>query len=558
MPNPDTPEMQSSPESAESFGELLSAYEKSHAAGGQSGRQYQGTVVAITSDSVVVDIGFKSEGILPLTAFSSGLPKVGDTIAASVKGRNAEGYYDLALGRVERPQDWPALERAFADKTTISGTVTGVVKGGLTVDIGVRAFMPSSRSGARDAAEMEKLVGQEIRCRITKLDVAEEDAVVDRRIVTEEEERAVKERRYAEIQEGDIVNGTVRNLTEYGAFVDLGGVDGLLHVSDVAWHRIASPSEVLSAGQAIEVKVLKVAIEGDKRRVSVGMKQLLPHPWDAVAGNYKLGERVRGMVTRVADFGAFVELEPGVEGLIHVSEMSWVKRVRKASDLVKTGDSVEAVILGVNVAERRMSLGLKQALGDPWADAASKFAAGSVVEGTVLSLAKFGAFVQVAEGVEGLIHISDITNEKRLNHPQEMLKVGQAVRAQVLALDVPKRMMKLGLRQLAPSDLDQYIAEQKAGDIVSGRLVELNGSLAVVELGEGVRATCTIHPAASKERTVIATTDVSSLTAMLQARWKGGASHERSPANDLRPGEVRRFRITNLDPAGKKIDVELA
>jgi len=567
MPNSDSPEMQPTPESAESFGELLSAYEKSHAAGGQGGRQHQGAVIALTSDSVLVDIGFKSEGILPLTAFSaaSQVPKVGDRIAVSVKGRNPEGYYDLAMGRVERPQDWSALERAFADKTTISGTVTGAVKGGLSVDIGVRAFMPSSRSGARDAPELEKLVGQDIRCRITKIDVTDEDVVVDRRIVTEEEERSQKERRYAEIREGDIVNGTVRNLMEYGAFIDLGGVDGLLHVSDIAWHRVASPSEALSSGQSVEVKVLKIAAEGDKRRVSVGMKQLLPHPWDAVADKYELGERVRGVVTRVADFGAFVELEPGVEGLIHVSEMSWVKRVPKASDLVKAGDSVEAVILGLNQTERRMSLGLKQALGDPWADAASKYPVGSVVEGTVTSLAKFGAFVQVAEGVEALIHISDITAEKRLNHPQEVLKIGVTVKAQVLALDVPKRMMKAGIRQLAPTDLDEYIAERKAGDVVNGRLIEVSATAAVVELGEGVRATCSIAASAkasnatttTKDLPSAHTNDVSSLSAMLQARWKGGASPDVAKLNELRPGEVRQFRITNLDPVSKKILVEL-
>ena len=264
------------------------------------------------------------------------------------------------------------------------GTVTGVIKGGLSVDVGVRAFMPASRSGARDAAEMEKMVEQEILCRIIKLDVTDEDVVVDRRAVAEEEERSVKDRRYAEMKEGDTVTGTVRTLTDYGAFVDLGGVDALLHVSDIAWSRVNKAADVLSVGQSIEVKVLKVAADSDKdkRRISVGMKQLQPHPWDAVAGKYNVGERVRGTVTRVAEFGAFVELEPGIEGLIHVSEMSWGKKLRSASTLVKPGEIVEAVILGVNAGERRMSLGLKQALGDPWVDAAQKFAAGSVIDST--------------------------------------------------------------------------------------------------------------------------------------------------------------------------------
>jgi len=561
MPNPETPETPSS-ESTESFGELLSQYEKSHAAGMGGGRkQHEGTVVAVTSDSVLLDIGFKSEGILPLTAFanSSTVPKAGDKLTVAVKGRTPEGYYDLAVGHVERPQDWPALERAFAEKTTIVGTVTGVVKGGLTVDIGVRAFLPASRSGTRDAAELEKLVGQDIRCRITKIDAADEDAVVDRRIVAEDEERSLKDRRYAEIREGDVLNGTVRTLTDYGAFIDLNGVDALLHVSDIAWHRIANPADLLSAGQSVEVKVLKVAAEGDKRRLSVGMKQLQPHPWDAVPKKYKLGERVRGIITRVADFGAFVELEPGVEGLIHVSEMSWVKRVRKASDLVKSGDSVEAVILGINLEEHRMSLGLKQALGDPWADVPSKFPVGSVVEGPVTSLAKFGAFVQVAEGVEGMIHISDITDEKRLNHPQEALKVGQTVKAQVISLDISKRLMKLGIRQMAPSDLDEYIAEQKVGDIVSGRLIEVSPSSARVELGQGVQGTCRLvaHAAQNKPE-ARPQADLSSLSAMLQARWKSGPSPDAGKPDELRTGQVRRFRITSLDPSGKKIELELA
>lgn len=566
MPNPETPNPESpetpSSESTESFGEMLSQYEKSHAAGTGGGRkQHEGTVVAVTSDSVLLDIGFKSEGILPLTAFpnSAKIPKVGDKLTVAVKGRNLEGYYDLALGRVERPQDWPALERAFAEKTTIVGTVTGVIKGGLTVDIGVRAFLPASRSGARDAAELEKLVGQDIRCRITKIDAAEEDAVVDRRLVAEEEERSLKDRRYAEIREGDILSGMVRTLTDYGAFIDLDGVDALLHVSDMAWHRIAKPADVLSQGQSVDVKVLKVASEGDKRRISVGMKQLQPDPWDAVPKKYKLGERARGVITRVADFGAFVELEPGVEGLIHVSEMSWVKRVRKASDLVKGGDSVEAVVLGINLEEHRMSLGLKQALGDPWADVPSKFPVGSVVEGTVTSLAKFGAFVEVAEGVEGMIHIGDITAEKRLNHPQEALKVGQAVKAQVLSLDAPKRLMKLGIRQMAPSDLDEYIAEQKVGDIVSGRLIEVSSGRVLVELGQGVQGTCRlVAKAAPSKAEAPAKADLSSLSAMLQARWKSGSSQDAGKPDDLRAGQVRSFRITSLDPSGKKIELELA
>src|SRR5690349_1353241 len=496
MSNPADSENQPTQPAAEgeSFQDILSQFEQSHSHKPQNeegSRRIEATVVTLTPDSVLLDIGFKTEGILPLTALRPGETlKPGDKLLVSVKGRDPEGYYEVALGKISRPIDWPSLEQAFNDKATISGTVIGAVKGGLSVDVGVRAFMPASRTGTRDAAEMEKLVGQEIRCRITKLDVTEEDVVVDRRVIAEEEERAVKERRYSEIQEGETVRGTVRSLADYGAFVDIGGVDGLLHVAEISWSRINKPSDVLSVGQEIEARVLKV--DPEKRRISLGMKQLLPHPWDAAADKYKTGERVRGTVSRLADFGAFVELEPGVEGLIHVSELSWSKKVRKPSDAVKAGENVEAVILGVNVPERRISLGLKQALGDPWVEAAKNLTIGSVIEGPVVSITKFGAFVQIAEGVEGMIHVSEISAEKRINHPQDVLRVGQTVKAQVLELDVEKRRLKLGMKQLIPTSIDEYVAEHNDGDMVSGRVIEVSGNSARVELGEGIHATCII------------------------------------------------------------------
>jgi small subunit ribosomal protein S1 len=571
MSNPAIPESPSTAESTESFSDLLSQYEKSHARKKEDGgKQLEGTVIAITADSVILDIGFKSEGILPLAAFESAgeTVKPGIKLLVSVKGRNPEGYYELTRAKVERPKDWSALEKAFADKATIVGTVTGVIKGGLSVDVGVRAFMPASRSGARDAAEMEKMVEQEILCRIIKLDVADEDVVVDRRVIAEEEERSTKDRRFSEMKEGDTVSGTVRTLTDYGAFIDLGGVDALLHVSDIAWSRVNKAADVLSVGQQVEVKVLKISTEAEKRRISVGMKQLQPHPWDVVAGKYNVGERVHGTVTRVAEFGAFVELEPGIEGLIHVSEMSWGKKLRSASTLVKPGEIVDAVILGINAGERRMSLGLKQALGDPWADVAQKFAAGSVIEGPVVSITKFGAFVQLAEGVEGMIHISDLSAEKRINHPQEVLKVGQLVKAQVLAVDTEKRQLRLGVKQLVPSGLDEYIVEHKEGDVVSGRMIEVSDSQARVELGEGIQASCRMNVASpATEKTAQAASDsqslnpnskpdLSSLGSMLQARWKGNSGAAKPEA--VRSGQIRKFRIAKLDAAAKKIELEMA
>jgi small subunit ribosomal protein S1 len=570
------PAAESSPDLNESFGEMLSQYEQSHSRKAEDGgKQLIGTVIVVTVDSIFLDIGFKSEGILPLTLLQANESvKPGDKLTVSVKGRDPEGYYQLTRAKVERPKDWAALEKAFADKATIVGTVTGVIKGGLSVDVGVRAFMPGSRSGARDAAEMQKLVAQEILCRIIKLDVAEEDVVVDRRAVVEEDERSAKDRFYSEMKEGATVSGTVRSITDYGAFVDIGGVDALLHVSDIAWSRVEKPADVLSVGQPIEAKVLKITNDSGKRRISVGMKQLQPHPWDAVAGKYNVGERVHGTVTRVAEFGAFVELEPGIEGLIHVSEMSWGKKLRSASTLVKPGELVDAVILGVNATERRMSLGLKQALGDPWAEVAQRFTVGSVIEGSVVSITKFGAFVQLIEGVEGMIHISEMSADKRINHPQEIVKVGQVVRAQVLAVDNQKRQLRLSMKQLVPSGLDEYVAEHKEGDIVTGRMVEVAAGSSRVELGEGIEGRWRMEPASSAvakkppkasglsssdpSSKASSKPDLSSLGSMLQARWKGNTAASDAKPEAIRTGEIRKFRISKLDAAAKKIELELA
>jgi small subunit ribosomal protein S1 len=562
--NPETPDRTA--ESTESFGDILSQYQKSHSHKTEGGKQLEGTVIAVTAESVFFDIGYKSEGILPLAALRGEPPKPGDKFLVTVKGRDPDGYYELSQFQVERPMDWDGLEKSFADKAAVLGTVTAVVKGGFSVDVGVRAFMPASRSGVRDAAEMEDLVGQEIRCRIIKLDVADEDVVVDRRVVVEEEERSAKERLYSQIEEGAIVSGIVRSLTDYGAFVDVGGVDALLHVADISWARVNQPSDVLSVGQQIAVKVLKLATEAEKRRISVGLKQLQPHPWDAVAEKYKAGDRVRGTVTRLVDFGAFVELEPGIEGLIHISEMSWARgKIRKASDVVKPGEIVEAVILGINTAERRISLGLKQALGDPWADVPQRFPVGSPVEGPVTSLTKFGAFVQLAEGIEGMVHVSEISAEKRINQPADVLRVGQVVQAQVIAIYPEKRQMRLSMKQLVPTGIDEYLAEHNEGDVVTGRLMGDADDQARVELGEGIYAMCraSSQTAAAKSepgsegKKPAAKADLSSLSSMLQARWKTGVGAP-PKAEPVRAGQVRSFRIIKMDKAAKKIEVELA
>ena len=554
-----------------SFGDILSQFEQSHATPAQShGDGREGTVIAVSGESVFVDIGLKIEGILPVSEFRDKNGNVdihaGDKLRVGITGRNEEGYYQLSKLKVQRPKDWAGLEKAFQEKRAIAGVVTAAIKGGLSVDVGVRAFMPASRSGAKDAAELEKLVGQEITCKIIKVDVADEDVVVDRRAVLEEEEARNREQRLADLKEGMIVSGTVRTLTDFGAFVDVGGIDGLLHVTDMSWGRVNKPSDLLKPGDHVEVQILKIEQSGGGkrgRRISLGMKQLQPDPWTLVVEKYKAGERARGTVTRVTDFGAFVELESGIEGLIHLSELSWSKKVRKPADVVKPGDSVEVVVLGVHAGERRISLGLKQALGDPWEQAEKRFPAGSIVEGPITSLTKFGAFVQLDEALEGMIHIGDISAEKRINHPQEVLKPGQAVRAAVLEVDRQKRRIRLGLKQLQPTSIDEYIAEHKEGDLVSGRVTDISRGRALVELGEGIQASCNVGVAESKpsdENTGVAKADLSALSTMLAAKWKHGQAGGSTPAKrePARSGQIRSFRILKLDPAQKKIELELA
>jgi small subunit ribosomal protein S1 len=548
-------------EATESFDAIFKEFERENKRReGDDGKQIRATVVKVAADAVYLDIGFKTEGVLPVAALGGAEVMPGETMLVSVKGRNEEGYYEVSKIRVAAPKDWGSLTKAFEEQAVITGTVTGVVKGGFTVDVGVRAFMPASRGGVRDAAEMEKLVGQEIRCRIIKVDEADEDVVVDRRAVMEAEEKIGREQRFGEVKEGDVVRGTVRSLTGYGAFVELGGgVDGLLHISDISWSRIANAADVLEVGQEVETRVLKV--DAGAKRISLGMKQLLPHPWDGIEGRMKVGDRVHGTVTRTTDFGAFVEVLPGVEGMVHVSEMSWAKKVRKPSDAVSVGDAVEVVVLGIDTNEKRMALGLKQALGDPWAEVADKFPVGSTVEGPVVSFTKFGAFVQVMEGVEGMIHISEIAGEgqgeKRLNHPQDVLRSGQIVKAKVLEIDREKRQMRLSMKQLIPTGMDEFLAEHQVGDVVTGRVVEIRDGVGTIELGEGIRVKCPLAMAQAEEvKTVEQPLDLSALTTMLAAQWKGAPTAKAKKADVPQAGQMRSFRITAIDGEARTVELE--
>jgi small subunit ribosomal protein S1 len=557
-------------ESTESFADALRAFERSHSHRDESGKkQLEGTVVSLSAEQVFLDIGYKIEGVLPRSAFENNAEgvKPGDAFPVSITGRNEEGYYELSRFRVALPRDWSALERAFADKVAVAGTVTAAVKGGLSVDVGVRAFMPASRSGTRDAAELEALVGIEITCRITKLDVADENVVVDRRVVLEEQARGLLAQHRAALKEGDTVTGTVRTLMPYGAFVNIGGgdvsgLDGLLHVSDISRARVAKPEDVLSVGQQLTLRVLKV--DADTGKISLGLKQLQPEPWETATERYVPGARVSGAVTRLTDFGAFVELEPGLEGMIHISEMSWAKKVRHPSDLLKVGDRVDAVILSVKPPTQsdagRIALGLKQTLADPWLEVQRKFPVGSQIEGPVTKLMAFGAFVEIAEGVEGLVHISEIAVGRRLNHPSDVLRAGQRVQALVLAIDQEKRQIKLSMKQLIPTGLDEYIAEHKVGDAVSGRVVAATETSITVELGEGIRAHGRAPKGAAASTGSAAPAgkaDLTGLTSMLQARWKGSATAPAAKPEPLQEGQIRSFKIVKLDAEAKKIEVEL-
>ena len=548
-------------------------------------KQIEATVVALSSESVFLDIGYKTEGILPLTAFAKDEKAVepGDKFRVTVKGRDLDGYYELTRQRgPAAPKDYSSLEEAFEAKGTVLGTVTGVVKGGLTVDIGMRAFLPSSRSGTRDAAEMERLVGQEIRVRITTLDLegnsddrgqSRPDAVVDRRSVLEEESRANADARFAELAEGQVVPATVRSLTPFGAFVDLEGADALLHISDIAWHRVGDPADVLTPGEALQVRILKIdSSDPVKRRVAVGLKQLQPHPWDSIAEQFQIGDKVKGVVTRTTDFGAFVELAPGIEGLIHISEMAWGKKVHKPTDVVNVGDQVETLILSIDPEQKRMGLGLKQALGDPFAEIVKTFHPGAVIEGKVSRITPFGAFVTVTEGVEGLVHISEIVADKRLNHPTEVLHVGEQVKAKVLEIDRDKRQLKLSIKQMVPTGIDEFLLEHVVGDKVSGRVIDLDSAAqtARIELGEGIFAPCSLpHTTPEAPHTAVPAAaagaiDLSALGA-LSSKWKTADARSKpapmkaAPSTEtLAPGQIRSFRIKAIDLEKKQVGLELA
>jgi small subunit ribosomal protein S1 len=517
----------------------------------------RGTVAGVSGDWVLVDFGAKSEGVIPaadLTDAEGNLTvKRGDTFEIAITGRNNEGLVTLSRIKGARPRDWSTLQTAFENKDVVAGRVSGQVKGGFTVDVGARAFLPASRSGVREAAEMDKLVGQEIRCRIIKFDLDDEDIVVDRRSVLEEEAHQVRQNTLAALEEGAVVRGTVRSLASYGAFIDLGGVDGLLHVGDISWSRVADPSKELTVGDVLDLKILKLDRESGK--IALGLKQMYPDPWEEAGQTLHVGDRVNGEVTRLTDFGAFVEVLPGVEGLIHVSEMSWTKRVQRPSDVVKKGERVDAAILKLDPAARRLSLGLKQVLGNPWDTIGDRYSIGKIIEGKVTRLAKFGAFVEVEEGIDGLIHVSEFTHERRIEHPSEVVKIGQVVRAVVLSADRETKRLKLGMKQLEATSADQFLQETKVGDRVSGRVLQVRGNKVTVQLGEGVEGVCAVEESAVTA-TPSAPPSGGSLAAQLAAAWKGTAAPVSAGGTEpYREGQLRSFKVRSMDTATRHIEL---
>jgi small subunit ribosomal protein S1 len=458
------------------------------------GEVLQGQVLSVSEKEVIVDIGRKIEGLVPASQFplKEGKPAVepGDSIDVMIdrNGPQVEGYILLSYERAHRRHAWEVLEKHAAEGTRVTGKVLSKVKGGLAVDIGVTAFLPGSQIELRPTHNLDAYLGRELEVRILKLNRRRANAVVSRRVLLEEEAAGRKNEALAHISEGAVVSGVVKNLTDYGAFVDLGGIDGLLHVSDLSHGNVTHPSAVISVGETVTVKVLK--FDREKERISLGLKQLTPDPWAAIDANYPVQSRVIGRVVSVTDYGAFVELEPGVEGLIHISEMTWSRRMKHPAKVVKVGDQVEAVVLELKPKERRISLGIKQLEADPWTTVGERYSVGSVVEGRVRKLSDFGAFIEIEEGVDGLVHISDMSWTTRVKHPSEMVKKGQVVQAVILNIDAPNRRLSLGIKQLQPDAWETFFQTHQVGDVVRGKVCRVAQFGYFVELLPNVEGLC--------------------------------------------------------------------
>jgi len=453
------------------------------------GEVVKGTVLKVTATEVIVDVGYKSEGIIPIDEFVDELGQVtveaGNVVDVLLeRTEDREGHIVLSREKAEKMKIWDEVERAFAERKVVIGRVIERIKGGLAVDIGVRAFLPGSQIDVRPVRNLDALKGQELRMRVIKVNKKRGNIVLSRKVLLEEENAEKKKQTLETLAEGKVLRGVVKNITDYGAFIDLGGIDGLLHITDMSWGRVGHPSELFKVNDEIDVIVLKY--DAGTERVSLGHKQLIQDPWTTVMDRYPAGARMSGKVVSLTDYGAFVELEPGVEGLIHVSEMSWSKRVKHPSKILNVGDTVEAMVLGVDPAARRISLGLKQVESNPWHELAEKYPVGTRIKGKVRNLTEFGAFVEVEEDIDGLIHISDMSWSKRIKHPSEVLKKGDVVEAMVLSIDAENQRLSLGLKQLATDIWEDFFSRHKVGDVIEGKIVRMTNFGAFVELDEGI------------------------------------------------------------------------
>ncbi len=496
-------------------------------------RVIRGTVLKLTPTHVVVDIGAKSEGMLPIAEVMDheGKPRFqpGDEIdVMRDKGETEEGYINLSHQKAQRLHAWDEIEKAHNEKKPIKALVVDRIKGGVTVDImGARAFLPGSQLDLRPVRNLDALKGQQLEVAVIKLNKKRGNIVVSRKQLLEEEQNEKRSKTLEHLEEGSVLTGTVKNLTEYGAFVDLGGIDGLLHITDMSWGRLTHPRDLVNVGDHIQVKVLK--FDKDKQRVSLGFKQLTPDPWLDAAQRYPVGAHVHGRVISVTDYGAFVELEQGIEGLVHVSEMTWSKRMKHPSKIVNVNDSVECVVLSVNPQERRISLGMKQLETNPWESLHDKYPVGATVEGRVRNLTDFGAFVEIEDGIDGLVHVSNLSWTKRVKHPSEVLKKGDRVKAVVLAIEPDKRRLSLGVKQLQPDVWETFFAQHRVGDILHGKVLRVAAFGAFVEIADGIEGLCHNSEAVDD---------------------KGTQLH-------LEPGQENEFKIIKMNPEEKKVGLSI-
>lgn len=455
----------------------------------QPGEVVRGRVVCVNKEFVMVDIGYKSEGQIPIHEFrkkdGSIVTKVGDKVDVLVENRDdEEGTIVLSKNKATQIRAWDGIVKTYNEDSTIKGRIVSRIKGGFTVDIGVAAFLPGSQVALKPLRDFDTLIGRDLSFKILKYSKKNGNVIVSRRAILEKEQAELRAKTLASLEEGQVTEGVVKNITDYGVFVNLGGVDGLLHITDMSWGRVGHPREIFSNGDHIKVKVLK--FDREKEMVSLGLKQLVPDPWTQVEEKYPIDSTVQGKVVNLKDYGAFVELEEGVEGLVHISEMSWTRKIRHPSQVVSVGDIIEARVLNVDAKNKRISIGIKQVKPNPWDSVAEKYPVGTIIQGRIKNITDFGLFIGIDEGIDGLVHVSDISWRKQFKHPSDMFKKGEDVQAIVLNIDKENERFSLGIKQLTPDPWEEVPKKYKVGDAITGTITHMTDFGIFVELEEGV------------------------------------------------------------------------